>query len=107
MRLSQTTEQIKALVTFQDHCEMEGITLQSCSASRAKAGVEFKEPFAARPALSNISSSFQGRNFVVEVSFEYTAWDSADPSERIFKVDCTFEVSYRLRDNYQPTEDEK
>jgi hypothetical protein len=107
MRLSQTTEQIKALVTFQDHCEMEGITLQSCSASRAKAGVEFKEPFSARPALSNISSSFQGQNFVVEVSFEYTAWDSSDPSERIFKVDCTFEVSYRLRDNYQPTEDEK
>ena len=107
MRLSQTTEEIKALTAFQDHCEIEGITLQSCTATRAKAGSTFKEPFAVKPALSNIASSFQGQNFVVEVSFEYTAWDSAEPSERLFKVDCTFEVSYRLRDEYHPTDEEK
>lgn len=107
MRLSQTTEQIKALVSFQDHCEMDGITLQSCSASRAKAGAVFVEPFAVKPVLSNIASSFQGQKFVVEVSFEYTAWDSSEPSERMFKVDCTFEVLYRLRDDYQPTDEEK
>jgi hypothetical protein len=107
MRLSQTTEQIKALTAFQDHCEMDTITLQSCAATRAKAGTEFKEPFEVKPALSNIASSFQGQHFVVEVSFEYTAWDSSEPPERLFKVDCTFEVSYRLRDEYQPTEEEK
>jgi hypothetical protein len=107
MRLSQTTEQIKALAAFQNHCEIERITLQSCSASRAKAGAEFKEPFEVKPALSNISSSIHGQNFVVEVSFEYAAWDSSEPPERIFKVDCTFEVSYGLRDDYLPTEDER
>ncbi len=107
MRLSQTTEEIKALTAFQNHCEIEGITLQSCNATRAKAGSAFKEPFEVKPALSNIASSFQGQNFVVEVSFEYTAWDSSEPPERLFKVDCTFEVSYRLRDEYQPNDEEK
>jgi hypothetical protein len=107
MRLSQTKEQIKALSAFQDHCEIDTITLQSCDATRAKAGAEFKEPFEVKPSLTNISSSFQGKNFVVEVSFEYTAWDSSEPRERLFKVDCTFEVSYRLRDEYHPTEEEK
>jgi hypothetical protein len=107
MRLSQTSEQIKALAAFQDHCEMEGITLQSCAAMRAKAGTEFKEPFAVKPALSNIASFFHRQNFVVEVSFEYTAWDASEPPERLFKVDCTFEVSYRLRDEYHPSEEEK
>ena len=107
MQLAQTTEQIKALSAFQRHCEIENVTLQSCAATRAKAGVEFKEPFAVNPALSNIASSFQGQRFVVEVSFEYTAWDSSEPRERLFKVDCTFEVSYRLRDEYQPSEEEK
>jgi hypothetical protein len=107
MRLSQTTEQIKALTAFQDHCEIDSITLQSCAASRAKAGAAFKEPFEVKPALSNIASSFQGHNFVVEVSFEYTAWDASEPPERLFKVDCTFEVSYRLRDQYHPSEEER
>lgn len=107
MQLSQTTEQIKAISAFQNHCEMEGITLQVCNATRAKAGAQFKEPFAVKPALSNIASSMQGQHFVVEVSFEYTAWDSSEPVERLFKVDCTFEVSYRLRDEYQPSEEEK
>jgi hypothetical protein len=107
MRLTQTTEQIKALTAFQDHCEIDGITLQSCAASRAKAGAAFKEPFEVKPALSNIASSFQGQNFVVEVSFEYTAWDTSEPPERLFKVDCTFEVSYRLRGQYSPSEEER
>lgn len=107
MRIAQTAEQIKALKTLQDHCEMDAITLQSCVAARAKAGTKFTEPFAVKPNLSNIASSLQGEQFVVEVSFEYAAWDSSEPSERLFKVDCTFEVSYRLRDAYQPTEDEK
>jgi hypothetical protein len=44
---------------------------------------------------------------VVEVSFEYTAWDSSEPSERLFKIDCTFEVCYLLRDDYEPAEEEK
>ena len=86
---------------------MEAITLQSCTAQRAKAGTQFKEPFEVKPALSNIGSSFQGNRFVVEVSFEYTAWDSSEPPERLFKIDCTFEVCYLLRDNYTPTEEEK
>lgn len=107
MQISQTKEQIKALSAFQDHCELEGITLQSSSSTRAKAGSQFKEPFAVKPALSNISSSLQGDFFVVEVSFEYTAWDSSEPSERLFLVNCTFEVAYRVRDTYVPSEEEK
>jgi hypothetical protein len=107
MRIAQTAEQISALKAFQDHCEMDAITLQSCVASRAKAGAQFIEPFAVKPALSNIASSLQGEQFVVEVSFEYTAWDSSEPSERLFKIDCTFEVCYRLRDSYAPTDEEK
>lgn len=107
MRIAQTKEQIKALTTFQAHCEMDTITLQSCVASRAKAGAQFVEPFAVKPALSNIASSLHGDQFVVEISFEYTAWDSSEPSERLFKVDCTFEVCYRLRDTYTPTDEEK
>jgi hypothetical protein len=105
--ISQTPEQIKALSAFQDHCEIDAIALQSCTALRAKYGTQFKEPFSIKPALSNTTSSFQGQYFVVEVSFEYTAWDASEPSERLFKIDCTFEVSYRLRDDYHPTDEEK
>jgi len=107
MRISQTDEQIKALSAFQNHCELEAITLQSCTTMRAKAGAQFKEPFAVKPALTNIASSVQRGRFVVEVSFEYTAWDSSDPPERLFKIDCTFEVCYLLQDEHQPTEEEK
>jgi hypothetical protein len=107
MQISQTSEQIKALSTFQGHCEIEGITLLSCTTSRAKAGTTFIEPFSVRPALSNISSSLQGSQFVVEVSFEYSAWDSSEPSERLFLINCTFETVYRIQDDYSPSEDEK
>jgi hypothetical protein len=107
IQISQTKEQIKALSSFQDHCELEGITLQSSNSVRAKAGSQFKEPFSVKPALSNIAPSLQGDFFVVEVSFEYTAWDSSEPSERLFLVNCTFEVAYRIRDGYVPTEEER
>jgi hypothetical protein len=106
--ISQTPEQIKALTALQDNCEIDTITLESCSASRAKFhATPFKEPFSVKPALSNTTSSVQGQYLVVEVSFEYNAWDSSEPPERLFKVDCTFEVSYKLRDNYHPTDEEK
>jgi hypothetical protein len=107
MQISQTSEQIKALSTFQGHCEIEGINLLSCTTNRAKAGTNLVEPFSVKPALSNISSSLQGGQFVVEVSFEYSAWDSSEPSERLFLVNCTFETVYRIRDGYSPSEDEK
>jgi len=107
MQISQTSEQIKALSTFQGHCEIEGITLLSCNTSRAKAGTSFREPFSVKPALSNISSSVQGGQFVVEVSFEYSAWDASEPPERLFLINCTFETIYRIRDDYSPSDEEK
>ena len=107
MRISQTTEQISALRSFQDHCEIETITLQSCTVTRAKTGAQFNEPFSVKPTLSNVSFFHQGEQFVVEVSFEYAAWDSSEPPERIFLVNCTFEVCYRLRDAYVPSDAER
>jgi len=107
MRISQTKEQISALNAFQNHCELEAISLQSCTTSRAKAGSQFQEPFEVKPVLSNIGYSVQGERFVVEVSFEYTAWDSSDPPERLFKIDCTFEACYLLLDAHVPTEEQK
>jgi len=107
IQISQTAEQINALRLFQDHCELEGITLQCCNSSRAKAGSQFKAPFAPKPAVSNISSSIQGEFFVVEVSFEYTAWDSSEPPERLFLITCTFEVAYRVRAGFIPSEEQK
>jgi hypothetical protein len=107
INISQTPEQIKALSAFQNHCEIRGITLQSCNATRAKAGTELREPFSIKPALSNISSSLQSEQFVVEVSFEYAAWDSSEPQERLFLVNCTFEVAYQISDGYSPSEEEK
>ncbi len=107
MQISQTTEQIKALVSLQDKCELESISLLSCSANRAKAGVDFTEPFSAKPTLSNISNSQHGDLFVVEVSFEYSAWDSSEPQQRIFLINCSFEVCYRVRDTYVPSEAER
>jgi len=107
MLISQTKEQIAALKSLQDRCELENITLLSCSAVRAKAGSNFAEPFSVRPMLSNISSSQDGEQFVVEVSFEYAAWDSAEPQQRLFLVNCVFEVCYRLRESYVPSEAER
>jgi hypothetical protein len=107
MRISQTTEQISALRAFQDQCEIESITLQSCTVTRAKAGTEFCAPYSVKPTLSNTSFFHIGNQFVVEVSFEYAAWDSAETPERIFLVNCTFEVCYRMRDAYVPNEAEK
>lgn len=107
MQISQTTEQIAALNAFQNHCEIQGITLLSCTAGRAKAGTEFKEPFSVKPALSNISSMIQGNQIIVEVSFEYAAWDSSEPPQRLFLVNCAFEVAYQIRDHYVPSEHER
>jgi hypothetical protein len=107
MQISQTTEQIAALKSLQDRCELENISLLSCNANRAKAGIQFSEPFSVKPVLSNVSNFQQGEQFVVEVAFEYAAWDSSEPPQRIFLVTCSFEVCYRVRDAYAPTEDER
>jgi hypothetical protein len=107
MQISQTAEQIKALSSLQNHCELEAITLQSCNVTRAKAGAQFKEPFSVKPLLSNIAASMQGGFLVVEASFEYTAWDAAEPPERLFLVTCTFEVAYRINDGHIPTDEER
>jgi hypothetical protein len=107
MQISQTKEQINALNAFQNHCELEAITLLSCATNRAKAGSSFVEPFEVKPTLSNTASFVQGDRFIVEVSFEYTAWDSSDPRQRLFKIDCAFEVCYRLQDDHEPTEEQK
>lgn len=107
MNISQTKEQIKALSAFQNNCEMESIDLQLCNATRAKTGTTFKAPFSAKPTVSNVSSSLSGRRFVVELAFEYSAWDSSDTPERLFQVNCTFEVAYRLNESYTPSEEEK
>src|ERR1017187_7882899 len=97
MQISQTREQIRALSSLQSHCEIQDITLLSSTVIRAKAGNEFKAPFSAKPALSNVSWVIRGNFLVVEVSFEYAAWDSSEPPERLFGVNCTFEVAYELR----------
>jgi hypothetical protein len=107
MQISQTKEQIAALKSLQDHCDLETITLQCCNAQRAKAGAVFTEPFSVKPMLSNISPSQTGDQLIVEVSFEYAAWDSSEPQQRIFQINCAFDVCYRLRDSYSPTEVEK
>lgn len=107
MQISQTTEQIAALKSLQDKCELENISLLSCHAVRAKAGVRFSEPFSAKPNLSNISNTQEGDHFTVEVSFEYSAWDSSEPQQRIFLINCVFEVCYRMRDSYVPSEAER
>ena len=107
MQISQTKEQIAALKSLQDRCELETITLQSCNAVRAKTGATFSEPFSVKPLLSNISTSQHETQLVVEVSFEYAAWDSSEPQQRIFLATCIFEVCYRLNDSYVPTEAER
>ncbi len=107
MQISQTQEQIRALSSLQAHCEIRDITLLSSSVSRAKAGNEFKAPFSAKPALSNVSPVLRGSSLVVEVSFEYSAWDSSEPPERLFAVHCTFEVDYELRPpGFVPSDEE-
>jgi hypothetical protein len=107
MQLSQTKEQIQALSALQANCEIHSVTLLSCNVIKAKTGSgKFKEPYSVKPALSNIAPSCQDGFLVVEVSFEYSAWDASEPPERLFLVNCTFEVSYKLRDDYRPTSDQ-
>ena len=65
-----------------------------------------KEPYSVKPALTNVAPSCQDGFFIVEVPFEYSAWDASEPSERLFPVNGTFEVSYRLRSNYCPTSEQ-
>lgn len=107
MELSQTEEQIRALGEFQNHCEIRDVTLLTCQCSRAKGGSVLIEPVSIKPSLSNISSHLERNSFVVEVSFEYAAWDSSEPPERAFQVNCTFEAVYEMMDGYEPSEDAK
>lgn len=107
MNISQTHEQINALNAFQNHCELEDIKLLFCNATRAKAGTEFQEPFSVRPALTSVSPVEDEGRIIVEVGFEYSAWDSSEPAVRLFLVNCIFEASYRLRDGYKPTAEER
>lgn len=107
MQISQTQEQIQALSSLQSHCEIQDIALLSSNVSRAKMGNEFKAPFSAKPILSNVGSTIRNQALVVEVSFEYAAWDSSEPQERLFAVNCTFEVVYELRPaGFVPSDDE-
>lgn len=107
IRLAPTKEQLSALRRFQDKCELETITLLSCNATRGDAGTVYAEPYSIRPGVSNVSSSQSDRLFVAKISFEYDAWDSSEPSQRLFQVNCTFEISYQLREGYVPTDEER
>jgi hypothetical protein len=106
MQISQTTEQLRAIARLQANCEIESVNLLSCMVTRAKSGTEFRTPFSAKPALSNVSHSLRSESLVIEVSFEYTAWDSSEPSARLFAVNCNFEVAYRVLGGYTPTNGE-
>jgi hypothetical protein len=106
MQISQTEKQIEALRAVQSNCEIQAVTLLSCNVTRAKAGTDFREPYSVRPVLSNISSARHGEFLTIEVSFEYSAWDSSEPPERLFLVNCTFEVTYKMNRDYDPTPDE-
>src|ERR1022692_996221 len=107
MLLSQTREQIQALSALQANCEIRSITLVSCSASNAKAASgKFKEPYSVKPILSNVAPVCQDGFLIVSVSFEYSAWDASEPPERLFLVNCTFELIYELHDNYSPSNDQ-
>jgi len=90
MKISQTSEQIRTLAALQEKCEIQTVTLLSGTMSRAKDGSAFKAPFLAKPAISNVSSSCLDGTIVAEISFEYSAWDSSEPPERLFTVNCTF-----------------
>jgi hypothetical protein len=103
MLISQTKEQIQALSAIQANCEIQSVTLLSCNVTRAKAGSKFKEPYSVKPALSNIATVRHEDLLIAEVSFEYSAWDASEPPERLFLVNCTFEVSYQLHDGYNPS----
>jgi hypothetical protein len=105
MQISQTKEQLRALSGFQANCEIQTVHLLSCSATRAREGATFTDPFKAKPTLSNVEPSIRGGALAVEISFEYTAWDSSDPPERLFCIHCTFEALYRIREEYTPTEE--
>ena len=106
MQISQTREQIQALSALQAKCEIRAITLLSCTVVRAKSPSTFTEPYSVKPALSNISFVRSGNALVVEVSFEYSAWDSSEPPERLFLVNCSFEVSYGIDEDYEPSTEE-
>lgn len=107
IRLAQTKEQFSALRRFQDKCELESITLLACNATRGDAGSVYTEPYSIRPGVSNVSSSQNNRLFVVKISFDYDAWDSSEPPQRLFQVNCTFEVCYQLGEGYVPTDEER
>ena len=107
IRLAQTQEQFSALRRFQDKCELETITLLACNATRGDAGADYNAPYSIRPGVSNVSSSQSDRTFVVKISFDYDAWDASEPSQRLFQVNCTFEVAYKLREGYIPSDEEK
>ena len=107
MNIAQTEEQIKALSAVQANCQMLSIDLLCCNATRPKTGAVFSSPFSARPKVSNVSCSLLDSRLVVELAFEYSAWDSSEPAERIFHINCVFEVAYRLSEGYTPSEDEK
>jgi hypothetical protein len=49
----------------------------------------------------------RGDQFVVDVSFEYAAWDSSETPQRLFQVNCTFEVVYQISDGYLPSDEER
>jgi hypothetical protein len=106
MQISQTREQIQALSALQAECEIQAVTLLSCTVVRAKSPSSFREPYSVKPALSNISFVRNGGALIVEVSFEYSAWDSSEPPERLFLVNCAFEVSYEIDEDYHPSNEE-
>jgi hypothetical protein len=107
IRLAQTNEQFSALRRFQAKCDLEAITLLSCNAARGDAGSVYTEPYSLRPGVSNVSPSQNGRLFVVKVSFDYDAWDSSEPPQKLFQVNGTFEIRYQLHEGYIPTEEER
>ena len=85
-----------------DFCSETKTTMMNVNADDISPGL-----FPAKPMLSNVSFSQRGEQFIVDVDFQYSAWDSSEPQQRLFsrsRFAIEFEMSTRrLTTNNHPS----
>jgi len=106
MQISQTQDEIQALVALHTRCALGSVTLLSCAARRIPFGSSPTEPIDLRAAPPAVESARMGQNLRVHIRFSQTAMDASAPQQEIFAIDCVFEACYQLEAGYQPSDEE-
>jgi len=103
MLISQSQEELKAAIALQAKCELKGIALRHCHASREGRESDLQAPFTLKISHNASANTILNGRLRIEARFQAHGFDSASPAALLFSVECAFDLDYEITDkDFEP-----